>query len=118
MLAPVGVLALILSPIVGKTVGKVDPRRYVTFAFLVFAFVMWLRSRYNTQADYFTLMMPTVIQGVSMAFFFIPLVTITLSGLPPDRIASASGLSNFMRITAGAFGASISTTAQSAVDAS
>lgn len=110
VLAPVGVLALILSPIVGKTVGKVDPRRYVTFAFLVFAFVMWLRSRYNTQADYFTLMMPTVIQGVSMAFFFIPLVTITLSGLPPDRIASASGLSNFMRITAGAFGASISTT--------
>ena len=45
-----------------------------------------------------------------MAFFFIPLMTITLSGLPPDRIPAASGLTNFVRITAGAIGTSISTT--------
>jgi len=45
-----------------------------------------------------------------MAFFFIPLVTLTLSGLPQQKIPSASGLSNFARITAGAFGTSISTT--------
>jgi DHA2 family multidrug resistance protein len=53
---------------------------------------------------------PTLIQGVAMAFFFIPLMTITLSGLSPDRIAAASGLSNFVRITAGSFGTSIATT--------
>jgi DHA2 family multidrug resistance protein len=45
-----------------------------------------------------------------MAFFFVPLTTITLSGLPPEKIPAASGLSNFARITAGAFGTSISTT--------
>jgi DHA2 family multidrug resistance protein len=55
-------------------------------------------------------MVPTIIQGVAMAFFFIPLMTITLSGLTPDRIAAASGLSNFVRITAGAMGTSIATT--------
>ena len=44
------------------------------------------------------------------SFFFIPLTTITLSGLSPDRIPSASGLSNFVRITAGAVGTSIATT--------
>lgn len=43
-----------------------------------------------------------------MAFFFIPLVTLRLSGL--ERIPAASGLSNFARITAGAFGTSITTT--------
>ena len=37
-------------------------------------------------------------------------MTITLSGLSPDRIAAASGLSNFARITAGAMGTSIATT--------
>jgi DHA2 family multidrug resistance protein len=47
---------------------------------------------------------------VAMAFFFIPLVTLTLSGLTPDRIPAASGLSNFLRITAGAVGTSIATT--------
>jgi DHA2 family multidrug resistance protein len=37
-------------------------------------------------------------------------MTITLSGISPDRIPAASGLSNFVRITAGAFGTSIATT--------
>ena len=110
ILAPVGLLAMVFSPIVGKTVSRVDPRRYVTFAFLVFAVVLWLRSRFNTQADFGTLMIPTVIQGLAMAFFFIPLLTITLSGLSSERIPAASGLTNFARITAGAFGTSISTT--------
>ena len=45
-----------------------------------------------------------------MACFFIPMTGIALSGLTPDRIPAASGLSNFARITAGAFGTSISTT--------
>jgi DHA2 family multidrug resistance protein len=77
---------------------------------MVFGLVLWMRSNFNTQADFGTIMVPTLIQGVAMAFFFIPLMTITLSGLSPDRIAAASGLSNFVRITAGAFGTSIATT--------
>jgi DHA2 family multidrug resistance protein len=110
ILAPVGLFAIILSPIVGKTISRVDPRRFATVAFLVFAVVLYMRSRFNTQADFDTLMIPTLIQGIAMAFFFIPLVTITLSGLSPDRIPAASGLTNFARITAGAFGTSIATT--------
>jgi DHA2 family multidrug resistance protein len=110
IMAPVGLLAMVLSPIVGKTVTKVDPRKYVTFAFVVFAIVMWLRSGFNTQADFATILLPTLIQGAAMAFFFIPLTTITLSGLTPDRMPSASGLTNFVRITAGAVGTSVSTT--------
>ncbi len=108
--APVGLLALIFSPIVGKTIAKVDPRRYVTFAFLVFALVLWMRSHFSTQADMLTILIPTLIQGLAMAFFFIPLTTITLSGIAPERIPAASGLSNFARITAGAMGTSIATT--------
>jgi DHA2 family multidrug resistance protein len=110
ILAPVGLMAIVLSPWVGKNVSKIDPRRFATFAFLVFALVLWMRSNFNTQANEGTIMVPTIIQGVAMAFFFIPLLTITLSGLTPDRIPAASGLSNFVRITAGAFGTSIATT--------
>ena len=110
IMAPVGVMAMILSPVVGKTVGRIDPRKYATFAFIVFGLVLWMRSNFNTQADFGTILIPTIIQGVAMAFFFIPLMTITLSGLTPDRIPAASGLTNFVRITAGAMGTSISTT--------
>jgi len=110
VLAPVGVLAILLSPIIGRQIGRNDPRIIASIAFLLFAVISWMRSRFNVQVDLRTLMLPTILQGAAVACFFIPLVSITLSGLPPDRIASASGLSNFVRITAGAFGTSISTT--------
>ena len=110
VLAPVGLLAILLTPLVGKTVHKVDPRLYATASFLIFALVLLMRSHYNTSADYATLMVPTIIQGAGVAVFFIPLVTLSLSGLAPDRIPAASGLFNFTRITAGSFGTSIATT--------
>ena len=110
VMAGVGLMAILLSPVVGKNLTRVDPRQFVTFSFVVFAWVLWMRSWFSTQTDFVTIVIPTVIQGVGMAFFFIPLVSITLSGISPDRMAAASGVSNFMRITAGAFGTSITTT--------
>jgi len=110
VLAPVGIFAIVLSPYVGKKIGTTDPRRLSTVAFASFAVVLWMRSWFNTDADFVTIMIPTIVQGIAMAFFFTPLVALTLSGLPPERIAAASGLSNFVRITAGAVGASLATT--------
>jgi DHA2 family multidrug resistance protein len=108
--APVGVLAIILSPWVGKNVNKIDPRKLATVAFLGFALVLWMRSNFNAQTDFTTILIPTVLQGAAMAFFFIPLQAIVFSGLTPDRMPSAAGLSNFVRITAGAVGTSLFTT--------
>jgi DHA2 family multidrug resistance protein len=110
VLAPVGLLAIFLTPFVGRTVHKIDPRLFATGAFIVFALVLYMRSLFNTSADFWTLMIPTIIQGAAMAMFFIPLVTLSLSGLAPQKIPSASGLFNFARITAGSFGTSIATT--------
>src|SRR5213080_4874381 len=110
VLAPVGVLAIILTPPVGRTLHKVDPRIFATGAFLIFALVLFMRSQFATTADFGTLMVPTIIQGAAVSVFFIPLVTLSLSGLSPSRIPAASGLFNFARITAGSFGASIATT--------
>jgi MFS transporter, DHA2 family, multidrug resistance protein len=110
VLAPVGLFAILLTPLVGRNITKVDPRIFATAAFSIFALVLFMRSHFNTNADIETLMIPTIIQGISMAVFFIPLITLALSGLSPARIPGASGLFNFTRITAGSFGASIATT--------
>jgi DHA2 family multidrug resistance protein len=110
VLAPVGVLAILLTPLVGKTMHKVDPRIFATAAFSIFALVLFMRSHFNTDADVRTLIIPTIVQGGAMAVFFIPLITMGLSGLTPDRIPAASGLFNFARITAGSFGTSLVTT--------
>src|SRR5262249_34823164 len=109
-LAPVGVLALFLTPLVGRSSGKVDPRLFATVSLLIFAVVAAMRGKFTAQVDLDTLMLPTIIQGAAVSCFFIPLVALALSGLRPDQIAAASGLNNFMRITAGAFATSIATT--------
>jgi DHA2 family multidrug resistance protein len=79
-------------------------------AFIGFALVLWMRSHFSAQADFMTILLPTVLQGAAMAFFFIPLQAIVFSGLTPDKMPSAAGLSNFVRITAGAIGTSLFTT--------
>ena len=107
LMAPVGLLAIVLSPWVGKNVSKYDPRALASFAFLIFALVLLMRSHFNTQADFATIMIPTILQGVAVAFFFIPLTGIILGGIPPARIPSASGLSSFARMVGGSFGTSI-----------
>jgi len=79
-------------------------------AFCVFALVLWLRSQFATPADFTKVMTPTIVQGAAVAFFFVPLVTLPLSEIPAARIPAASGLTNFVRITAGAVGTSVTTT--------
>ncbi len=110
VLAPVGVLAILLTPVVGRLVDRLDPRWFVTASFLVFALVMFMRSDFSTQASFDTLLIPTLIQGVAMATFFIPLLALAFSGLEPERIASASGVINFTRLSAASFATSITTT--------
>jgi len=109
-LAPVGILAILLTPLIGKKVAVWDPRRIATLAFLSFAMVLWMRSQFTVQTDLAHILVPTIMQGAAMAMFFIPLTTLTLAGIAPERIPSAAGLSNFTRITAGAMGTSIATT--------
>jgi len=108
--APVGILAIIFSPFVGRMLARVDPRYIATISFCIFALISYMRADFNTQVDLNTIMLPTFIQGAAMAMFFIPLTTISLSGLDPHRIPSAAGLTNFVRLVCGAFGTSITTT--------
>ena len=50
-MAPVGLLAILLSPLVGKNVGRIDPRRLATVAFLIFGLVLWMRSQFQHPGD-------------------------------------------------------------------
>ncbi len=101
----VGVLAFLLSPIVGNMLGKFDLRAMVTFAFVVMAGCSWWLSGFSSSASYESMVWPRLVLGIGIPFFFIPLNQIYLSGLPPEQIASASGLANFFRT----LGSSVST---------
>ncbi|WKZ94333.1 multidrug efflux MFS transporter permease subunit EmrB [Chimaeribacter arupi] len=109
--APVGILPVILSPIIGRFAHKLDMRRLVTFSFIMYAVCFYWRAwTFEPGMDFGASAWPQFIQGFAVACFFMPLTTITLSGLPPERLAAASSLSNFMRTLAGSIGTSITTT--------
>jgi DHA2 family multidrug resistance protein len=111
VLAPVGLLAIVMAPLIGRNIHKMDARWLATGGFMTFALVLYMRSRFTTSVDSWTLMLPAYIQGIAMALFFTPLTMIALSQVKPERVPAASGLSNFIRILFGGFGSSIATTA-------
>jgi DHA2 family multidrug resistance protein len=106
----VGVLAFVMSPVVGRLLGKTELRALVSFAFIVFAVCTYWLSRFDSGADYLTMVWPRLVMGIGIAFFFIPLNQIYLSGLPPEEIASASGLANFCRTLGSSMSTAITVT--------
>jgi MFS transporter, DHA2 family, multidrug resistance protein len=105
--APLGIFAVLLAPVMAKIMPKSDARVLATLAFLGFAAVFFMRSNYTTGVDTWTLVLPTLLQGIPTALFFVPLTAIILSGLAPEKIPAAAGLSNFVRVFAGAVGTSL-----------
>nr|WP_294864095.1 DHA2 family efflux MFS transporter permease subunit [uncultured Pseudogulbenkiania sp.] len=108
--APVGILPVMLSPIIGKNAHRLDMRWLVTVSLGVFALCFFWRTHFSPQMDLAYVIWPQFVQGIGLACFFMPLTTITLSRVAPSHVASASSLSNFLRILAGSIGASVSTT--------
>jgi DHA2 family multidrug resistance protein len=106
-----GVLAVVFSPIVAKLVGKFDPRALICFGVLWMAGVMLWRSTLAANVSFNQMIPLQMAQGFAMPFFFIPLTGLALGSVKPEETASAAGLINFVRTTAGAFGTSIVTSA-------
>ncbi len=108
--APVGLLALALSPLVGRNAHRFDLRLGASLAFLVFGGTAWWFSTFDLDTSLGRIVWPRLLQGVAVAFFFIPINQILLSGVQPERMAAASGLSNFFRTLSGSIGTALVTT--------
>jgi DHA2 family multidrug resistance protein len=105
-----GVLAVVFSPIVPRLMDRFDPRALVSFGVAGLGVVAFLRVHFASNADYWTIALTFLVQGIAMPFFFVPTTQIALSSVLPQETASAAGLSNFLRTTAAAFSAAIVTT--------
>ena len=108
--APVGLLPILLAPIIGKFGNKIDMRILITVSFVVYALTFYWRAvTFEPEMTFMDVALPQFVQGLAVACFFMPLTTITLSGLPPEKMASASSLFNFLRTLAGSIGTSLTT---------
>jgi DHA2 family multidrug resistance protein len=108
--APSGLTAVLVAPFVGQYVAKYDARWFATASFVIFAISYFMRAAYPPDASFWVFVIPLLVQGVALGMFFVALYSIALDGLPPERVPSASGLNNFLRIVGAGFATSITTT--------
>ncbi|HEY3799398.1 MAG TPA: DHA2 family efflux MFS transporter permease subunit [Caulobacteraceae bacterium] len=107
--APSGVVAVMLTPLFARWGGSVDARLTGTVALVAFALSFLMRAGWAPNASFGVLVLPMLVQGVAMSTFFVSMITIQLRDVPAAQTPSASGLSNFVRITGGGFAASLTT---------
>jgi MFS transporter, DHA2 family, multidrug resistance protein len=103
--APVGVIALVMAPLLGKNMHRVNLRMAASFGFIVFALSTFSISAQNETAGFWELALPRLYQGLGIAFFFLPMNQIIMSSVGPADYASAAGVSNFIRTISGSISA-------------
>jgi MFS transporter, DHA2 family, multidrug resistance protein len=108
--APSGITAILTSLFAGPLMRRVDPRYLVATSFGIYASAYFMRAGLTTDASFWAFTAPQLVQGFAMGIFFVAMLAIIFDGLPPQEIPAASGLSNFLRITAGSFATSLTTT--------
>jgi DHA2 family multidrug resistance protein len=107
--APLGVIPVLLTFFVGKYATRMDLRLLAAASFLVMGVTCFMRADFYLQIDFYHVAMVQLLQGLGVALFFMPTLTILLSDLQQDEIAAGSGLSTFLRTLGGSFSASITT---------
>jgi DHA2 family multidrug resistance protein len=105
-----GVLAVAFSPVVARLMPRVNARELVSAGLVIMGLVTFLRVSFASNINFLAIAWPNLLQGAAIPFFFVPLTGLALSAVKPEETASAAGLANFMRTTAGAFGTSLITT--------
>lgn len=108
--ASFGLFIMLLTPIVGRTLGRINLKYLLTVSFFLMWLGMYLASRMNTDATLWDAAVPRLFQGAGLGLFFVPLLTIALSNMSPQRLASATGVFYFTRTLAGSIGVSIGIT--------
>lgn len=96
--------------IIGRILNKVDARMSIAFGMFVFAWSCWWLGGLNTNAGYWDVFWPRLVQGFGLGFLFVPLSTVTLGDVPLHKLAGATGVLTLVRQLGGSFGIAILTT--------
>jgi DHA2 family multidrug resistance protein len=109
-MAPRGIGSFLFMPITGIIMSKYDARKILIFGVIVSAWsLVWLAD-INLSAGYWDIFWPQFVQGVGMAFVFVPLTTITMDPIPKERMGNATSLFNVMRNIGGSVGIATAST--------
>ena len=109
-LMPGAISTAVSMLIIGRLLNRIDGRWSIVFGTLLFAWSTWLLGGLTTQAGYWDVFWPRLVQGFALGFLFVPLTTISLSDVPVPELANATGVFTLLRQLGGSLGIAILTT--------
>jgi DHA2 family multidrug resistance protein len=110
-LSPGGFVVILLLPLVGTLVSRVDARYLIAFGFTVLSASMFYMTTHLYQGiDFKTATLLRVYQSVGMAFLFVPINTLVYTGVPLEKNNAVSGIVNLSRNMGGDIGIAFVTT--------
>jgi DHA2 family multidrug resistance protein len=97
-------IQILLMPIVGQLIGKIDARRLIAVGIVGIFASLWMNGHLTQTADTHTMTMPIFVRSCALALCFVPLSVVALSGLRADQRGNATGLFNMTRELGGSIG--------------
>jgi DHA2 family multidrug resistance protein len=110
VLSPGGFAIMLLMPVVGNIVARVDPRWLIVVGLVITSLALFHMTNFDLNIDYRAIAWARVFQSIGLAFLFIPINTVAFLGVPPEKSNNASAIINMMRNIGGSFGIALATT--------
>jgi MFS transporter, DHA2 family, multidrug resistance protein len=109
MLLPGAVLSGFMMPFIGRALqAGVKQTRMIPVGFVMFfLFTLWTSFIISPSAGDDDFFWPLMLRGFAMGLIFLPITTMSLSGLQGKDAAQASGLTSMLRQLGGSFGVAL-----------
>jgi DHA2 family multidrug resistance protein len=110
-MSPGGFAMILLMPLSGALVARVDPRRLLAIgAGLLAVSLVYLSERLSVGMDFRTAMLLRLFQTTGFAFLFVPINALVYAGVPPQKNNAVAGIMNLGRNIGGSIGIAMVTT--------
>jgi DHA2 family multidrug resistance protein len=96
-LSPGGAVIMCMMPVVGFLVSKVQPRLLITFGSIVVASSLFVMAGWDLQLDYGHAVRARMLQGLGLAFLFIPINVSAFAYVPREMSNMGTGIINLAR---------------------
>jgi DHA2 family multidrug resistance protein len=110
VISPGGLMMMMMMPIVGILVGRVDPRKLMGYGFFMLTLALIAMHSINLGVSYGYMAFLRIFQVSGLAFLFIPINTIAYVGVKQSENNDVSGLTNLARNIGGSVGTALLTT--------
>lgn len=110
VLAPGGVAMMIGMIVVGRLIGKIEPRWLIMCGLAVSSIGLFEMTRFNLDVDFQTAMWARTTQAAGLAFLFVPINTSAFGSVEKEKLGHATGLMNLFRNIGGSAGIAMVTT--------